>query len=55
MRKEGSITELLQRVEKIASEGKEATAKATCQVDLDHEAAVQCPIRPEGGARAALG
>jgi len=29
---------LLQRVEKIAAEGKEAAAKVTCQADLDHEA-----------------
>ena len=41
MREEGSIAELLQRVEKIAAEGKEEAAKVTCQADLDHEAAVQ--------------
>ena len=40
-REGGSIAELLQMVEKIAAEGKEAVIKVTCQADLDHEAAVQ--------------
>ena len=40
--KESKNVGLLQRVEKLAPEGKEATAKVTrLQADLDHEAAIQ--------------
>ena len=38
----GSISELLQRVEKLAAEGKEASTKVNrLQADLNHEASVQ--------------
>ena len=38
----GTIIELLQRMEKLAAEGKEAATKVTrLQADLDHEAVVQ--------------
>ena len=40
--KEGIIAGLLQEVEKLNAEGKDATAKITrLQANLDHEAAVQ--------------
>ena len=40
--KEGTIVELLWRVEKLDAEGKEATTKITrFQADLDHEVVVQ--------------